>query len=134
MANRLLGTAPALQEKVERVLEAMKALGFPMMVVEGLRTQERQQELWAQGRTKPGPIVTYRDGVTKRSEHQAKGDGLGYAVDCCFLVDGKPSWDLRLPWKVYGEAAKALGLVWGGDWTSLVDLPHIELPYHPGGK
>ena len=108
---------------------AMLDLGFPMMVTDTLRTKEEQQALYAKGRTKPGPIVTYVDGVTKKSNHQAKEEGgLGRAVDCCFVVDGKPSWDHRLPWKLYGAMAETLGLRWGGSWKTLVDLPHIELP------
>ncbi len=27
----------------------------------------------------------------------------------------------------YGEVAKSLGLVWGGDWRNLRDLGHVEL-------
>lgn len=117
---------PRLRAGVPKILAAMDALGFPMMVTDTLRTTEEQQALYAKGRTQPGPIVTNADGLTTRSNHQAHGDGLGHAVDCCFVVDGKPSWDARLPWKVYGACAEALGFTWGGSWTALHDLPHIE--------
>ena len=53
----------------------MEALGWPMFVVEGVRTTKRQQEHYAKGRTKPGKIVTHADGVRKKSDHQAKDDG-----------------------------------------------------------
>ena len=122
---------PRLRDAVPKILEAMKTLGYPMMVTDTLRTVEEQKVLYAQGRTTPGPIVTYRDGVTKKSDHQAKKDGLGYAVDCCFLVDGKPSWDTRLPWKLYGLIATTLGLKWGGSWTKPFDLPHIYVEETP---
>lgn len=124
---KLAGVHPGLIDKVSRVIDAMTVLGFPMGVTDGVRTIERQQELYAQGRTKPGPIVTNADGVTKKSNHQVHSDALGHAVDCAFLVDGQFSWDSRLPWKAYGEVAKAVGLTWGGDWQSLHDLPHVEL-------
>lgn len=126
--QRLAGVHPRLVDKLDRVLDAMAVLGFAMMVTDGLRTREQQQLLYAKGRTAKGPVVTNADGVTKKSNHQAKDDGYGRAVDCVFLVDGKPSWDARLPWKAYGAAAEAVGLIWGGSWTSLVDLPHVELP------
>lgn len=128
MTDRLVGVHPELVTRVERILKAMDALGFPMMVTAGVRTEAQQQALYAQGRTKPGPIVTYKDGVTGKSNHQPKEDGFGHAVDCAFLENGKPSWAIHHPWKLYGACAKALGLVWGGDWKKLVDLPHIELP------
>lgn len=105
----------------------MEALGFPMIVTSTVRTTDQQQALYAKGRTTPGPIVTNADGVIKTSNHQAKADGWGHAVDCAFLINGTPSWDLRLPWATYGACGKALGLQWGGDWNSLVDLPHLEL-------
>ena len=56
--QRLLGCHPDLVQAVMAVLDAMDVLGFPMMVTEGLRSTARQQELYAQGRTTPGHIVT----------------------------------------------------------------------------
>jgi peptidoglycan L-alanyl-D-glutamate endopeptidase CwlK len=126
--SRLEGVHPVLTDKVTRMLHALAELGFPMMVTDGVRTLAQQQALYAQGRSKPGKIVTNADGVRVKSNHQPKPDGYGHAVDCCFLVDGKPSWDGTLPWKLYGEMAKALGLSWGGDWKSITDKPHIEMP------
>jgi peptidoglycan L-alanyl-D-glutamate endopeptidase CwlK len=132
--TRLKGVHPDLVDKVLRIISAMSTLGYPMMVTDGLRTVQQQQALYAQGRTKPGKIVTYVDGIRKRSNHQAKNDGFGHAVDCCFLVDldgdgpDDPSWAETHPWALYGAMAHALGLVWGGSWTTLVDRPHVELP------
>lgn len=125
MTPRLKNVHPDLIIKVKKILAAMEALGFPMMVIAGVRTAEEQQKLYAKGRSLPGPVVTYLDGVKKKSNHQVKEDGFGYAVDCVFLVNGLPSWDLQLPWQAYGAAAKALGLTWGGDWK-MRDFPHIE--------
>jgi peptidoglycan L-alanyl-D-glutamate endopeptidase CwlK len=131
--ERLHGVHPDLAAKVTRILDAMERLGFPMMVTEGLRTTERQQALYAQGRIAPGKIVTFTDGVVKKSNHQAKADGFGYAVDCVFLVDidgdgpDDPSWAERHPWTLYGVMAEALGLRWGGRFKTLVDRPHVEM-------
>ena len=52
--------------------EACQALPFDVIVVEGVRTIQRQRDLYAQGRTKPGKVVTW----TMNSKHI---DGL--AVD-----------------------------------------------------
>ena len=131
--TRLSGVHPVLVEKVTRLLKAMEIIGHPMLVTDGLRSTDQQQALYAQGRTKPGKIVTWVDGINKKSNHQAKKDGYGYAVDCCFLVDidgdgpDDPSWSDSHPWELYGAIARALGLEWGGDWESFKDRPHIEL-------
>lgn len=128
MPDKLAGVHPDLQQRVPQILAAMAALGFEMRVTDGLRTTAQQQALYALGRTKPGTIVTNADGVVHPSNHQAKADGFGHAVDCTFWVDGVPSWANHLPWRCYGECAKALGLKWGGDFLSIKDRPHIELP------
>ncbi len=126
--DKLTGVHPKLANAVTLIRLAMAQLGFTMIVTDGVRTLEQQQALYAQGRTTPGHIVTNADGVKVRSNHQAHGDGFGHAVDCTFIVDGKPSWDDSLPWRLYGEMAKSQGLRWGGEFISIVDNPHIELP------
>lgn len=134
MIDKLTGVHPELVIKIKQILAAMAALGFPMMVVQGLRTAEAQAALYAQGRTKPGKIVTNCDGIKTKSNHQAKADGFGHAVDLAFIDDPRTpvneTWDEQL-WHqagpAYGACAKALGLVWGGDWKSITDRPHVEL-------
>lgn len=131
--NRLHGVHPALVEAIGEIVAEMEQWGHPMFVVEGLRTMARQAELYAQGRTAPGPIVTYKDGVTDKSRHQPRDDGYGYAVDCAF-VDGHPFAQTH-PWNRYGAAVEARGLIWGGRFKTLFDLPHAELtPVQEGKK
>lgn len=123
--RKLTGCEPQVAEKLDRVFAAVEAAtGYLMMVTDGFRTAEQQKILYAQGRTTPGRIVTHCDGVHTLSNHQS-----GRAADCCFIKDGRPSWDEHLPWHVYGEAAKAEGFHWGGDWPEpKTDKPHVELP------
>jgi peptidoglycan LD-endopeptidase CwlK len=123
--ERLIGVHPVLIGAILSVLDEMDADGHPMFVVEGVRTHARQAELYAQGRTTPGPIVTYKDGVTHKSNHQPR-EGFGWAVDCAFL--GPQPFDLRHPWGTYGEALEVRGIVWGGRWK-MADKPHAE--YQP---
>lgn len=52
-----------------QVLFAEVVQHFDCTVVYGHRTVEEQQELYAKGRTKPGGIVTYCDGVKNLSKH-----------------------------------------------------------------
>jgi peptidoglycan L-alanyl-D-glutamate endopeptidase CwlK len=129
--QRLEGVHPRLRAALTQIFAVMATLGHPMRVISGLRTDAEQAALYAQGRTSPGAIVTYRDGSTKRSEHQAHGDGLGHAVDCAFLDDPDTptveTWDERKPWELYGVLGETLGLAWGGRWRRPIDKPHLEL-------
>ncbi|HYE78038.1 MAG TPA: M15 family metallopeptidase [bacterium] len=125
--HKLDGVKAEVAAKVRQLLKAMELLGHPMLITDAFRTTEQQQLLYAQGRTTPGPIVTHADGLRRRSKHQ---DGV--AVDLTFWhvgADGvaRPCWCAKHPWLLYGEAGKALGLKWGGDWKS-PDRPHLEMP------
>lgn len=127
--DKLAGVHPKLVIAAHAIMDAMRTLGHPMIVTDGVRTLARQQELYAQGRTTPGVIVTNTDGIIHKSNHQPHDDGYGYAVDMTFLDrDGKPTWSDSCPWDLYGAMVRVLGLVWGGDWKSIQDRPHMELP------
>lgn len=105
-------------------------------ITEGLRTVQRQQELYRQGRTTSGVKVTNCDGITKKSNHQAKDDGYGYAVDLYPFVDGKVRvQENYVPAKLkeIADHIKAVAsmlnirVTWGGDWKSPYDPPHFEI-------
>lgn len=132
--SRLVGVHPDLVRVVE---EAIRLTTVDFAVLEGVRTPERQRELYAQGRTKPGPIVTW----TKTSNHFAAADGYGHAVD---LVPSPVDWEgpTRFPKfdaiaKAMFAAANKLGIAirWGADWDQdgnlrdrgESDSPHFEL-------
>ncbi len=97
-------------------------------VIDGLRTVERQKELYAQGRTKAGNIVTW----TMNSPHL-----LGHAVDLGAIVNGVLSWDKKwyplIADAMLESAAKLeIPIVWGGTFRDKQgklrpDSPHFEL-------
>lgn len=63
------------RQKLARVLEeTAKATGEEWMIYEGLRTPERQLWLYAQGRTRPGRIITWMK--------TPRWHGAGLAADC----------------------------------------------------
>lgn len=139
-------------EKMEgvhpKLIELMKkAIGdspYDFKIVQGLRTAEYQNSLYQQGRTKPGKIVTKLDGYSRKSNHQAKADGYGHAVDIAVcghydqngdyvkymtdaeMFDNKKLVEISRHVKA---VAKEMGMeiVWGGDWKTLYDTPHYEL-------
>lgn len=127
MAADLRRVHPELLAAIDRIIPAMQLFGQEMIVFEGERTLERQQRLYAQGRTAPGKKVTNCDGITNRSMHQVQADGFVHAIDLVFVVEGTPSWADTLPWGLLGEMVRACGLRWGGNFPS-VDSPHCEVP------
>lgn len=124
--DNLKGVHPDLVKVVESAIE-LTAQDFT--VIEGVRTAARQKELYAQGRTKPGNIVTYVDGTKKKSNHQVKADGMGHAVDIVpWPVDWNSSEKFRNIANAMKLAACQLGIEmqWGGEWK-MIDMPHFEL-------
>ena len=86
------------------------------VVTEGVRTMKRQRELVAAGASK-----------TLKSRHLT-----GHAIDFAPVVGGEVTWKwpaFPIIADAFKRAAKELGvaIVWGGDWTSFRDGPHIEL-------
>lgn len=120
--GRLAKVHPELTARIRRAASTLSAQGITIEVVQGLRTYAEQNALYAQGRTKPGKKVTNAKGG-------ASNHNFGLAVDVCPFVSGKPNWDASQgTWDKIGDAGKAEGLEWGGDWSSLIDLPHLQIP------
>jgi peptidoglycan L-alanyl-D-glutamate endopeptidase CwlK len=128
--ERLEGIKPVLIEIIERaIIDTPIDFGIPPDG--GLRTAYRQNQLYAKGRTEAGQIITWVDGMKKRSRHQD-----GDAFDIYAFVDGKASWDPKhyepiarhlqgIAWVEFGVV-----LIWGGDGlgkNKVIDLPHFEL-------
>lgn len=136
-SQRSRGNLQGVHPDLVRVLDAaIRDTPIDFTITEGVRSQARQQQLYAQGRTVSGPRVTNVDGMRNKSNHQVKPDGFGHAVDLYPFVDGavrvnEPYVDAKL--KVIARHIKAtavrLGvpITWGGDWKSPYDPPHFEL-------
>jgi peptidoglycan L-alanyl-D-glutamate endopeptidase CwlK len=121
--QRLHGVHPTVVAAITNILQTL-----PMFVVVGVRTTAQQQALYARGRTVSGAIVTYTDGVIRRSHHQRAVDGFGHAVDMAWIVKpGGDPFNESHPWESYGILVEAAGLVWGGRWK-MADRPHAEQP------
>jgi peptidoglycan L-alanyl-D-glutamate endopeptidase CwlK len=98
------------------------------IVVQGLRTFEYQQQLFDQGRTKAGNIVTNaRPGLSYHN--------YGLAVDYALLIDGKTiSWAFDKDWDAdkiadfmeIVQVHKEFGWAWGGLFHTILDKPHFE--------
>jgi len=121
---RLRGCHPELKARVLALIAALAHQGLDLVLTQGVRSAQQQAALYAQGRTRPGKIVTNCDGVRKVSNHQPKADGYGYAVDVAWRIHGEITWEG--PWDTLGKLATAHGLIWGGTWTTFPDRPHLE--------
>jgi peptidoglycan L-alanyl-D-glutamate endopeptidase CwlK len=112
--KNLNGIHPDLRRVMDRALQ-MSELDF--VVIEGLRTKERQQQLVASGASR-----------TMNSRHLT-----GHAVDLVPIgSNGKAAFDWPLYHKLgpavkAAAAAEGVAIVWGGDWVSFKDGPHFEL-------
>lgn len=106
---------PNFKEKVMKFLSHAHHAGYSIFITEGYRSQERQNELYAQGRTKPGNIVTW----TLNSVHTQRK-----AIDIAWNHPELYPSDLDL-WKEVGKIASVYGIDWGYDlWGK--DLPHFQ--------
>jgi len=96
--------------------------GMVLRVTATHRTVQEQQRLYAQGRTTPGRIVTQLDGVRTLSNHNYFP---ARAIDFCVTWAGKVSWEPE-DYELVGPYMEAEGLVWGGRWPTMRDMPHVE--------
>ena len=116
-------------------VHACKQAGIDLLITCTYRCPSDQNALFAQGRTKPGAIVTRAK--AGESLHQYR-----VAYDLVPLRNGKPVWgtkgngidndpsdddkdDLEL-WQRVAELGKQCGLEWAGDWKSFKEYPHFQ--------
>ena len=115
--------------------QRIKVRELPFYLFMGLRTFEDQDELYAQGRTKTGKIVTNARG----------GDSFhNYGLAADYVLDGqldKPgtqwSWDIRADldengtndWLQMANIAQACGLEAGYFWKRFPDAPHVQMSF-----
>ena len=122
-ANRdLYKLHPIVKQNVELFLAYCKAKGLNVGISETYRSIERQDYLYAQGRTRPGIIVTNAKGSDMTSYHQ-----WGLAVDFFQNVKGE-EYECDFMEQV-GAYAELFGFEWGGRWKNFKDLCHIQMTF-----
>lgn len=94
--------------------------GVDVLIYCTYRSETEQAELYASGRTKPGPILT--NAKPGESKHQDR-----VAWDAVPMVNGKPQWSDKAAYAVMGRVAEGLGIKWAGRWRGkLKETAHFE--------
>jgi peptidoglycan L-alanyl-D-glutamate endopeptidase CwlK len=124
MSRQVEDLVPAVQQRAKALVNAAKDAGIDLLITSTYRSNEEQAALYAQGRTKPGAIVT----------NARPGDSYHNwrcAFDVVPLRNGKPVWSTSGPdgdlWRKIGEMGEAVGLEWAGRWTGkLREMAHFQ--------
>jgi peptidoglycan L-alanyl-D-glutamate endopeptidase CwlK len=93
-----------------RLIREAEEKGIFVFVNELYRSQERQEQLYKEGKTK--------------ALHSAHLEGL--AADLIVLRDGKPVMENCIEYQTLGQIWSAMGGIWGGHFKSIYDIYHFE--------
>ena len=124
MSRKIEDLTPETQALFKEFAALMAERAIPFMLTCTFRSQQEQDELYEQGRTTPGQVVTW----TRNSQHTKRN-----AFDIAILKDGKPTWDVKVSindndtpdYQEAGSIGEMVGLTWGGRWKT-PDFPHFQ--------
>lgn len=125
------GLHPIVESKRDQLIAQAEEVGIEILITDGFRSVEEQNDIHALGRTRGGNVVTYAEGG--ESYHN-----YGLAIDFALrLPDGSVVWDIqrdgngngRPDWFEVADIGKELGFEWGGDWVRFKDYPHLQLDF-----
>ncbi len=124
---------PALKECwVELVKLAKTELGLEIFLTCTHRSNQEQDALYSQGRTKSGSIVTYAK--AGQSAHNVAPPQGAHAFDFAVRNNkGGITWDVP-KYIAVAAIARRLGADAGAFWTGFMDAPHIQMPDWSIGK
>ena len=132
--NNMSGVHP---DMIKIYMESIKVspIDFGVPSTGGLRTKGEQNLLFQTGKSKC-------DGFNDISHHQAKKDGLGYALDFYAYINKRASWDeihlaiiagviMSTATRLLKEGKISIKIKWGGEFGSNSfhgwDYPHTEV-------
>jgi len=126
MSRNLQDLHSWVREKAEKlILLSWERYSLDILIYFTIRTFAEQDELYRQGRDRPGKIVTWAKGG--ESYHN-----YGLAFD---FVPYKPGtkeedWENGKVFQLVGELGEDLGLQWGGRWPGKKrDMPHLQYSF-----
>lgn len=120
---------PDLKPKALEWLSACYADNLNVRIIQTWRDPLYQDKLFSQGRTNPGPIVTYLKGSESLHCFTMAGTPAAKAFDfACF--DENHDYISNGADPLYAQAgliAVRLGLEYAGNWSHFKDYDHIQL-------
>ncbi len=109
---------PKAEQQARLFLQKLHDANIAARLIGGTRTYAEQDALFAQGRTKPGNIVT-------RARGGFSNHNFAIAWDIGIFDGGDYLEDSPLYARA-GKIGRDLGLEWGGDWKTIHDEPHFQ--------
>lgn len=110
---------PKVADLAQQFIDECARIGIKVIITSTYRDHAAQAELYAQGRTKPGRVVT--NAKPGQSWHNWR-----VAFDFAPVVGGKIPWNDAELFKRCGQIGESIGLEWGGRWKSFPDMPHLQ--------
>lgn len=123
MAKRIDTLEPEFKLLVEELLvKTEAATNRKWGISDARRTLAQQRDIYAQGRTKPGKVVS--NAKPGQSAHN-----FGYAVDLWPMKGEDFDWSAPAKtFKIMADIARSMGLTSGYYFKSIFDAPHVEHP------
>ncbi|OHA66816.1 MAG: hypothetical protein A3D59_00065 [Candidatus Wildermuthbacteria bacterium RIFCSPHIGHO2_02_FULL_47_17] len=120
---RIRGLDPRVQKPAaDFINNTERKFGTQLRIMQGSRSIEEQNKLYAQGRTTPGNVVTNARGG--ESYHN-----YGRAIDVVRMNSGQSDWASPISSEI-AAIGKAEDFAWGGDWSApYTDYPHFEMTF-----
>ena len=119
--TRLSLINPVFAKNIIKLAATLSDKNITIEIVQGLRTWNQQQDLYNQGRTTPGKIVT-------NSKPGNSWHNFGLAVDMCPFINGAPIWDVQHDYfKELIKSANDAGFVCGAHFVSFPDYDHFQM-------
>ena len=119
---------PYLRERWPQLCDLFQSTtGHDLILTCTWRSVKEQKRLYAQGRKTPGKVITWVDGIKKKSNHNHyPARAFDVAVDINQgMAKAVVSWDDKEYFPLV-ELCPLLGLVSGGSWKKK-DWPHVEM-------
>lgn len=120
MSRDIKDLHPLVAQKAQQFLDMCKAQGLNVIITSTYRSSEEQNALYAQGRTKPGAVVTNAKGGD--SYHNWK-----VALDFAPVVNGVVPWNNKALFLRIADIGVKCGFESGAYWTTFLDLPHLQM-------
>lgn len=130
--NKSAQTHVEVHKRAVELIRRCWAENVFIVFTDGLRTMEDQAVLYGKGRSNyVYGGKQYGNPKEKKVSNAKPGSSYhnyGLALDfvTCDGYGKNIDWVVGPKWKRAAAIAKELGFVWGGDWKSFYDAPHIE--------